>query len=119
MISTIILSLITYFYLLHQLNTSSLKLKEYLISNNLKDIHLVLSESMNKRFNTFSRRIILHQFSKKVDNISIHGVSFQRKSFDATIDFEDTNYMEINMIFENNQWKIDNLFLSSPLALRR
>ena len=69
---------------------------------------------MNKRLNNYDRHIILNQLSKKIENISIQGVSFKRESFDATIDFDDSNYIEINMIFENHQWKIDNLFLSSP-----
>jgi len=115
MIICIVVFFITYFYLLDKVNTTTLKFKEYLLSNNLGGTHLVLSKSMNKRLNNYTKKIILNQLSKKIDNISIHGVSFKRKSVDATIDFDDSNYIEINMIFENYKWKIDNLFLSSPL----
>jgi len=94
-----------YYYLLCKINNTSIKLKKYLLNNNSGDISLIINES--------SKKYIYHQFSKKIDDIAINGISLERKAFDATIAFDDTNYVEINMVFEKNQWKIDNLFFSS------
>lgn len=102
-----------YYYLLCKINNTSIKLKKYLLNNNSGDISLIISESFNKNFNESSKKYIYHQFSKKIDDIAINGISLERKAFDATIAFDDTNYVEINMVFEKNQWKIDNLFFSS------
>ena len=81
--------------------------------NNTKDLGKFFSKRMQATaINDTGESIIYKNFSKRVEKVNVYGPIFSKRIVGAKLFFEDHTTGQIDLIYSNGRWKIEQLFFT-------